>query len=123
MSRTRKQPMTQYPRSADRATRGPEPAWEIAYLFPDQGAWTEDDYLELETNRQVEFSNGRIEVLPMPTTSHQFMAFYLCGLLSTFATSRDLGTALPAALRVRLWRGTFREPDVVFMLKAHALRM
>ena len=38
----------------------PEPAWEIAYLFPAQGAWSEDDYLSLTegTNHLVEFSDG-----------------------------------------------------------------
>jgi Uma2 family endonuclease len=71
----------------------------------------------------VEFSNGFLEVLPMPTTSHQLLVFYLSGLVLAFTTSRDLGTVLVAPLRVRLWPGKFREPDVVFMLKAHADRI
>src|SRR5438445_6000451 len=98
----------------------PEPTWEIAHLFPAQGTWCEDEYLYLETNRLVELSNGRLEVLPMPTTSHQQIVAYLFGALISFVTAGDLGTVLFAALRVRLWRGQFREPDVVFMAKAHA---
>lgn len=106
-----------------RAARQPEPTWEIAHLFPTQGDWSEDEYLALDTNRIVEFSNGRLEVLPMPTTSHQMMAAYLFTLLQAFAQTHDLGTALMAALPIRLWRGKFREPDVVFMLKEHAGRI
>jgi Uma2 family endonuclease len=95
-----------------------EPAWDVALLFPDQGAWSEGEYLALDSNRLVEFSSGRIEVLPLPTTSHQLIVFYLCRLLDSYATARKLGMAL-LALRVRLWRGKFREPDVVFLLASH----
>jgi len=102
---------------------GVEPAWDIAYLFPPQGQWTEDEYLALDTKRLVELSNGRLEVLPMPTTSHQFLVVYLYGLLLTHITPGQLGTVLIAALPVRLWRGKIREPDVVFMLKEHASRI
>jgi hypothetical protein len=51
----------------------PGPAWEVARLFPDQGQWGESDYLELtrHTRRLVELSEGRVEVLPVPRTSHQ----------------------------------------------------
>ncbi|MCL4860269.1 MAG: hypothetical protein KJZ93_12715, partial [Caldilineaceae bacterium] len=58
------------PRAVD-ADISAEPAWDVALLFPPQGAWSEADYLALETNRLVEFSHGRIEVLPMPSDSHQ----------------------------------------------------
>lgn len=100
-----------------------EPAWDVAYLFPFQGAWSEEDYLELSTNHLVEFVDGFIEVLPMPTTSHQLLVLYLFGLLSAFVAERNLGTVLVAALRVRLWRGRYREPDIVLMLKEHSSRM
>ncbi len=30
------------------------PAWEIATIFPNQGQWTEGDYLRLNTNRLVD---------------------------------------------------------------------
>jgi Uma2 family endonuclease len=100
-----------------------EPTWEVAYLFPTQGNWSEEEYLALNGNQLVEFTNGFVEVLPMPTTSHQLLVVYLYGLVLTFATRGDLGTVLVAPLRVRLWRGKFREPDVVFMLKEHADRI
>jgi Uma2 family endonuclease len=106
-----------------RAPGQPELTWEIAHLFPAQGDWSEEEYLALGGNRLVEFSDGFVEVLPVPTTSHQLLVACLYGLLLAFASARDLGTVLFAPLRVRLWRGKFREPDVVFMLKAHASRI
>ena len=99
-----------------------EPVWEIATLFPDQGQWSEEEYLGLETNRLVEFSDGHLEVLPMPTQTHQALVFLLSRLLYTFAAQKVIGYVLPAALRVRLWQGKYREPDVVFMLSQHAQR-
>ena len=45
-----------------------EPTWDVARLFPAQGTWTEQDYLDLDTNQLVEFSHGFVEFLPMPTT-------------------------------------------------------
>jgi Uma2 family endonuclease len=106
-----------------RPTALAEPTWEIANLFPTQGNWSEEDYLDLNGNQLVEFSRGFLEVLPMPTTSHQTLVVTLYGLVLAFTAGRDLGTVLVAPLRVRLWRGKFREPDVVFMLKVHASRM
>lgn len=106
-----------------RAARQSQLTWDVAYLFPAQGDWSEEEYLALGGNRPVEFSEGVLEVLPVPTTSHQMLVAYLYGLLLAFATARDRGTALFAPLRVRLWRNKFREPDVVFMLAEHAGRI
>jgi Uma2 family endonuclease len=100
-----------------------EPTWAVAHLFPTQGNWSEEDYLDLNGNQLIEFSKGFLEVLPMPTTSHQMLVLYLYGLALAFTESRDLGTVLVAPLRVRLWREKYREPDLVFMLKAHADRI
>jgi Uma2 family endonuclease len=115
--------MAQALRKPARAADEPEPAWEVAYLFPAQGQWSEEEYLALQGNRLVEFSDGVLEVLPMPTTSHQLLVLYLYGLLLSFTTARDLGIVLVAPLRVRLWRGKIREPDIVFMAKEHADRV
>jgi Uma2 family endonuclease len=99
-----------------------EPEWEVARLFPPRGEWSEDDYLDLDTNRLVEFSNGRLEVLPMPTQSHQELVRLIFQALWSFVEARGLGKVLFAALPVRLWRRKFREPDVVFMSAEHAGR-
>jgi len=92
-----------------------EPAWEVAYLFPEQGNWSEQEYLELSGNRLVEFSGGRIEVLTIPTWTHQTIVRLLFQLIHAFATDRKLGEVIFAPMPVRLWDGKFREPDIAFM--------
>src|ERR1700730_16910358 len=99
------------------------PTWEVAYLFPAQGQWAEEEYLALSGNRMLELSRGCLEVLPVPTTSHQQLVAYLYGLLLRFVTERGLGTVLFAPLRVKVGRGKFREPDLVFMLTRHSNRI
>ena len=59
-----------------------EPVWEINELFPEQGDWSEQLYLSLSTNRLVEFDNGMIEVLPVPTKTHQLIVAFLFGALN-----------------------------------------
>lgn len=104
------------------AAQSPQPAWDIALLFPPQGQWSEEEYLALDTHRRVEYSQGRIEVLEMPTQSHQLIVGLLYRLLFEFVAALRLGVVLPAGIRVRLWPGKFREPDVVFMRAEHAQR-
>jgi len=95
----------------------------MSQTLSQRAEWTEEEYLALNGNSLVEFDSGIIEVLPMPTTSHQLMLMYLHGLLHAFVSRRRLGTALFAALRVRLWQGKFREPDIVFMFKKNSHRI
>lgn len=103
---------------APRTSRTGEPAWDIAQLFPEQGAWSEEEYLRLtnDTNRLVEFSNGFVEVLPTPARRHQRIVSFLVRVLFSFIEEPGLGTVFFAPLRVRLWEGKFREPDIVVML-------
>jgi Uma2 family endonuclease len=101
----------------------PQPAWEIAQLFPAEGIWSEAEYLSLNGNRLIELSNGCVEVLPMPTMSHQTFVLYLYEVLLDFARGRRLGKVLVAPMRVLLWPGKIRAPDVLFMLTEHAARM
>jgi Uma2 family endonuclease len=103
----------------EKPASGPELTWAVAQLFPLQGQWTEEDYLALHTNHLVELSDGVLEVLPMPTESHQSIVAYLYGALLAFVAPRRLGKVLFAPLRVRLWQGKIREPDIVFMLDEH----
>src|SRR6516162_46570 len=98
----------------NRTSRRGEPAWEIALLYPPQGNWSEAEYLALGTNRLVELSDGCLEVLPMPTFLHQFIALYLFGLLNSFVKTSARGAVLLAPLPVRLRPGTYREPDIMY---------
>jgi Uma2 family endonuclease len=100
-----------------------EPAWDIARLFPYQGSWTERDYLELDTNHLVEFTDGFVEVLPMPKMGHQKIAFWLAESIKNFVRPRKMGTVLTAPFRVRVRKSKYREPDVMFMFAEHASRM
>ena len=93
-----------------------QPAWELAELFPHQGEWTEEEYLALDTNRLIELSDGRLEVLPLPTEIHQKIVFFLNKLFEAFLLRHKLGTVVAAPFPVRLWRGKMRQPDLVVLL-------
>lgn len=103
-------------------TGNTEPVWDIARLWPDQGAWTEEDYFALPGNRLVEYSAGQVEVLAMPTEAHQLIVLLLYRLLVLFSAPQQLGTVVVAPLRVQLWPGKFREPDIVFMRRENTER-
>ncbi len=109
--------------TSDRPVSTSEPTWEVARLFPDQGHWSEQDYLALSTNRLVEYSDGLVEFLPMPTVLHQRIVAILYGALFSFVTAGRIGEVLFAPLRVQLWPGKFREPDLVFMRTENATRI
>ncbi|MDE0142418.1 MAG: Uma2 family endonuclease [Caldilineaceae bacterium] len=96
-----------------------ELTWEIAQLFPAQGHWCEEEYLALDTNHLIELSHGQLEVLPMPTQSHQLLVIALFELLLNFVREGQLGTVLLAPMRVQLSPGKFREPDILFMRAEH----
>jgi Uma2 family endonuclease len=88
-------------------------------LLPDQGAWTEEDYLWLtdHSQRLVEFTDGFLEVLPVPTDRHQSVLEFLFLMFHAFVTPRG-GKVHVAALRVHLRPGKFREPDLLLLLDA-----
>jgi Uma2 family endonuclease len=100
----------------------PKVSWEVAPLLPEQGDWSEAEYLWLvsRTNKLVELSDGYIEVLPMPTPKHQKIVLLLYRLLFSFIEARSLGRLLVAPLSVRLWSDKFREPDLIFIFTQHA---
>jgi Uma2 family endonuclease len=86
-------------------------------LLPLQGLWTEEQYLRLtdQTNRFIEFTEGSVEVLPMPTRKHQAISRFLFLAFLSFV-QRLGGTVFYAPLRVRVAPGRFREPDLVLLL-------
>lgn len=99
-----------------------EPTWEIAELFPEQGEWSEEEYMLLPGNRLIEFSDGRIELLPMPSRRHQEIVFLLTNLLRSFVRQNGLGLVLFAPFVIRLWPRKNREPDVMFMFQKNRHR-
>jgi Uma2 family endonuclease len=95
-----------------------EPTWELALDFPYQGEWTEAEYLRLGSNRLVEFFDGTLEFLPMPTYFHQSIVEFLYSLFKPFVEQRRLGKVRFAPLPVRLWPGKYREPDLLYLSNA-----
>lgn len=89
-------------------------------LAPLQGLWTTEQYLVLtdHTRYLVEFTDGVIEVLPVPTDKHQSIIEFL------FLALRDYifplgGKVLFAALRLQVRPDKFREPDLLLVRDAH----
>ena len=82
-----------------------------------QGLWTDEQYLKLtdQTNHLIEFTDGTIEVLPMPARRHQAIVALLYELLVALLRPRS-GVVLFAPLRVQVAPHRFREPDVVALL-------
>ncbi len=86
-------------------------------LAPLQGLWTVEQYLKLtnQTNQLIEFTDGVIEVLPMPTKYHQAISKLLF-LALLAVVQRSGGDVFYAPLRVQVRPGKFREPDLLLVL-------
>lgn len=91
----------------------------ILDLYPRQGEWTEEEYLDLtdHTNHLIEFTDGYVEVLPMPTDHHQAILAYLFELFLTYLRPRG-GKVRFSPLRVHIRARKFREPDLLLVLDA-----
>lgn len=108
--------------AATRSTRSAPPASQEALnallreVLPPQGAWNEAAYLWLtdQSNRLIEVTDGRIEELPMPTSTHQAVLLFLYDLFRAYLKPRG-GIVMVAALRMRIRAGTFREPDLLLL--------
>ncbi len=104
---------------------GPEYTWEIATIYPEQGRWTEREYLAVTevSNRRIEFVDGRLEFLPMPTIRHQDLLNFLYEALKFLATSSAPGCVYQG-INIRMACGPIRVPDIVYVSDAdsHLLR-
>jgi Uma2 family endonuclease len=84
-----------------------------------QGTWSEEQYLKITdySRTLIEFTDGKIEVLPMPTDHHQIIIAYLYRQFFAFLTPLG-GVVLFAALRVRMRNRKYREPDLLVLRDA-----
>ena len=91
----------------------------LADLSALQGFWTQAQYLKLtnDCNRLIEFTDGRIEILPMPTQRHHAISRFLFLALFPFVRDRG-GDVFFAPLRLRIRDGKFREPDLLLVRDA-----
>ena len=85
-------------------------------ILPPQGAWSESAYLWLTDhgNRLIEFTDGHVQELPMPTFEHQAVLLFLYGLFHGYLKRRG-GVVMVAPLRMRIRAGKFREPDLLLL--------
>ncbi|MGB9632862.1 MAG: Uma2 family endonuclease, partial [Chloroflexaceae bacterium] len=92
----------------------------VVSLDPLQGHWTEEQYLLItdQTNRLLEYTDGAIEVLPMPTDEHQNISQFLFLALLAFLQPTG-GKVHYAPLRLRVRAGKFREPDLLLVRDAN----
>ncbi|MCS6886834.1 Uma2 family endonuclease [Chloroflexus sp.] len=88
----------------------------IVDLTPLQGLWTVEQYLAItdQSRRLLEYVDGTIEVLPMPTDRHQVISQALFIALHAYIYPRG-GIVLYAPLRLRIRAGKFREPDALLL--------
>jgi len=89
-------------------------------ILPPQGQWSEEAYLTLtdHRNRLVEFTDGFLEPVPMPTDKHQTLLKFLFVAFFHFFESARGGNVQFAPLRLRIREGKFREPDLLLLLSA-----
>ena len=88
-------------------------------IEPLQGLWTQAQYLQLTDHARllIEFTDGRLEVPPMPTDRHQAISQFLFLALSPFVQALG-GKVRYAPLRLRIRDGKFREPGLLLVRDA-----
>ena len=88
-------------------------------IEPLQGLWTQAQYLQLTDRARllIEFTDGRLEVPPMPTDRHQAISQFLFLALSPFVQALG-GKVRYAPLRLRIRDGKFREPGLLLVRDA-----
>lgn len=88
---------------------------------PRPGEWSEEDYLRRTdgTNERVEFTDGRLEFLPMATEVHQELMMFFYHALYHLVMAGGLGKVHVSGLRLRIRPRKIRQPDVIFLHKDH----
>ena len=97
----------------------------LSDAMPSQGCWSDEHYLWLtdRTRRLVEFTDGRVEVLPMPTERHQIILLFLYRLFYAHVhESPREGVVVTSGLRMRVREGKFREPDLLLRDRSDSRR-
>ena len=88
----------------------------LSDTLPRQGDWSDEEYLWLtdRTRRLIEFTDGYVEELPMPTSTHQAILAFLYRLFYAHLEPAG-GVVMFSALRLRVREGKFREPDLLVL--------
>ena len=87
----------------------------IERKLPRQGRWRDEDYLGFtdHSRRPIEFTDGCIEKLPVPTDRHHQVLGDL--YRHFFAWLGDSGVVHFAGVRLRIREGKYREPDLLLL--------
>jgi len=112
---------TESPETRSANNRVPAGEWQelLGEILPSQGLWTEEQYLVLtdHRNRLIEFTDGFLEVLPMPTDKHQSILKFMFLALFRFIELKG-GTVQFSPLRLQIRPGKYREPDLLVLRSA-----
>jgi Uma2 family endonuclease len=96
---------------------------DVGLLTPRRSGYTVADYLSLDGNYRVEYLDGCLQILPMPSGPHQDLIGELYTRVRAWARSSDPdGWTRMSPFRVMVTGTAYREPDVCFMLGRHAER-
>ena len=110
--------VTTRPTTADLESNG---AWQhlLDDILPPQGEWSEEEYLVLTNHRTrlIEYTDGFLEALPMPTAAHQLILGNLYLIFATFFKALG-GKVVFAPLRLQVRPRKYREPDLLLLLSA-----
>lgn len=107
----------------NRPSQRGEPVWELLEFFPEQGRWTEGEYLAINTNRLVELVDGCLEFPPMPDFLHQTLVWLLTTMLNGHTVETKRGWAVCSPFKLRIPNQNWREPDVAYLLPRHLDRL
>lgn len=82
-----------------------------------QGLWTEEIYVTLtdHSNLLIEFTDGYMDFLPMPTDKHHAILRFLFRIFDALMMQTG-GTVFFAALRLQIRLRVYREPDLMLLL-------
>ena len=100
-----------------------EPEWvsqtlseELRRLGPRPNGYSVEDYFALDGAYQLEFVDGCLQILPMPTALHQNPIFWLLKFFEHALAEFDPNARMQfAVFKVKLNESRFREPDVCLM--------
>ena len=104
---------------------GAQTEQELAYELLSEQAWSDEAYLVFSEafNRPIELSGGRLTILPMPSLTHQRILRQFFQQAQSWLGKTNRSEILFAAHPIRLWPGTYREPDAMIWLTEHKGRM
>lgn len=107
---------------ADVATISQTLAEDLGRIVLRTEGFSVEDYFKLDGSYLLEYVDGCLQVLPMPDSIHQAIAFVLANLLVAYGTNDPDARVKLSPFPVYLNETRYREPDVCFMRGINAHR-